>query len=36
MKLSNLASLDPALKLRGIKGLAGASALDRTVWTEFH
>ena len=36
MKLSNFASLDPALKLRGIKGLAGSSALDRTVWEEFH
>ena len=36
MKLSNLASLDPALKLRGIKGLTGASALDRSVWGEFH
>lgn len=36
MKLSNFASLDPALKLRGIKGLAGASALDRAVWSEFH
>lgn len=36
MKLCNLASLDSALKLRGIKGLAGASALDRTVWKEFH
>ncbi len=36
MKLCNFASLDPALKLRGIKGLAGASALDRTVWQEFH
>ena len=36
MKLCNLASLDPALKLRGIKGLSGASALDRTVWQEFH
>src|ERR1700761_5407290 len=36
MKLSNFASLDPALKLRGIKGLTGASALDRTVWAEFH
>jgi putative restriction endonuclease len=36
MKLANFASLDPALKLRGIKGLAGASALDRTVWNEFH
>lgn len=36
MKLCNLASLDPALKLRGIKGLEGASALDREVWQEFH
>ena len=36
MKLSNLASLDPALKLRGIKGLEGASNLDREVWEEFH
>ncbi|HQF40342.1 MAG TPA: HNH endonuclease [Opitutaceae bacterium] len=36
MKLSNLASFDPALKLRGIRGLAGASALDRSVWDEFH
>ena len=36
MKLSNLASFDPALKLRGIKGLPGASALDRSVWNEFH
>src|SRR5882757_7937423 len=36
MKLCNFASLDPALKLRSIKGLEGASALDRTVWNEFH
>jgi hypothetical protein len=36
MKLSNLASLDPALKLRGIDGLKGASELDRTMWEEFH
>lgn len=36
MKLSNLASLDPALKLRGIHGLKGASQLDRNVWEEFH
>jgi hypothetical protein len=35
MKLSNLASLDPALKLRGIRGLEGASQLDRDVWDEF-
>lgn len=36
MKLANFASLDPALRLRGIKGLDGASALDRKVWEEFH
>ncbi len=36
MKLCNFASLDPALKLRGIKGLEGASALDREMWNEFH
>ena len=32
----NFASLDPALKLRGIKGMSGASKLDRAVWNEFH
>lgn len=36
MKLCNFASLDPALKLRGIKGLSGASALDHAIWSEFH
>ncbi len=36
MKLCNFASLDPALKMRGIRGLSGASALDRLVWGEFH
>lgn len=36
LKLVNFASLDPALKLRGIKGMAKTSALDREVWTEFH
>jgi len=36
MKLCNFASLDPALKLRGIKGLSGASALDKATWKEFH
>lgn len=35
MKLSNLASLDPRLQARGIKGLSGASQLDRDVWDEF-
>lgn len=36
MKLCNLASLDPALKLRGIAGLPGVSTLDRLVWEEFN
>lgn len=36
MKLSNLASLDPAHQLRGVKGLSGASKSDRAIWDEFH
>lgn len=36
MKLSNLASLDPVEKARGIKGLEGASAHDQVMWDEFH
>jgi putative restriction endonuclease len=36
MKLNNFASLDPVQQLRGIKGLQGAGALDRSIWTEFH
>lgn len=36
MKLVNLASLDPALQLRGIRGLQGASQLDRDTWDEYH
>jgi putative restriction endonuclease len=36
MKLNNLASLDPALQLRGIVGLPGASNLDRAIWEEFY
>lgn len=36
MKLSNLASLDPYHKDRGIKGLSGASEADRKMWNEFH
>jgi putative restriction endonuclease len=35
MKLCNLASLDPLLKARGIRGLEGASNLDRRLWAEF-
>jgi hypothetical protein len=36
MKLSNLASLDPVQKARGIKGLSGATKQDREMWNEFH
>jgi len=36
MKLNNLTSLDPAEVARGVKGLAGASRLDHSVWREFH
>jgi len=36
MKLSNLASLDPVQRARGIKGLSGASKQDREMWSEFH
>lgn len=35
MKLCNYASLDPLLKARGIRGLEGASNLDRQIWAEF-
>lgn len=35
LKLVNLASLDPSLKARGIKGAQNASKLDRKVWNEF-
>lgn len=35
MKLVNFASLDPAQIHRGIRGLRGASRLDRRVWEEF-
>lgn len=34
MKLSNLASLDPAITNSGRKGLQGASAFDRRMWDE--
>lgn len=36
MKLTNLASLDPAIIASGRKGLSGASKLDRAIWDEFH
>jgi putative restriction endonuclease len=34
MKLNNLTSLDPEEAERGIRGLDGASRLDRAVWSE--
>ena len=34
MKLTNIASLDPAITGTGRKGLAGASATDRAMWDE--
>lgn len=34
MKLSNIASLDPAITTTGRKGLTGASAADRGMWQE--
>ena len=36
MKCCNLASLDPAMRARGIAGLGNASAMDRRVWDDFH
>ncbi len=34
MKLTNIASLDPAITSTGRKGLKGASAADRNMWKE--
>lgn len=36
MKLANFASLDPEITETGRRGLVGASALDREIWSEFH
>ncbi len=36
MKLSNIASLDPAITSTGRRGLMGASANDRAMWEEMH
>lgn len=36
MKLTNFASLDPAITDSGRRGLRGASEGDREVWTQFH
>lgn len=35
-KLVNLASLDPSLQKRGIKGASNASKLDKQIWDEFY
>jgi putative restriction endonuclease len=35
MKFCNFASLDPIHRARGVKGLEGASKLDRAMWAEF-
>lgn len=34
MKLTNIASLDPAITSTGRKGLSGASSADRKMWEE--
>lgn len=36
MKCGNIASLDPAMRARGIAGLGNASAMDSAIWDEFH
>lgn len=36
MKACNFASLDPMHRERGVKGLTGASEMDRAIWSEFH
>ncbi len=36
MKCCNIASLDPAMRARGVSGLGNASSMDRHIWDEFH
>ncbi|MCF8256422.1 MAG: HNH endonuclease [Flavobacteriales bacterium] len=36
LKLGNLASFDPMLQARGVKGATNASKLDRIIWDEFY
>ena len=36
MKCCNIASIDPAMRARGVVGLGNASAMDNKVWDEFH
>jgi putative restriction endonuclease len=35
-KLVNLASFDPTLRERGVKGASNASKLDKEIWNEFY
>lgn len=35
LRLSNFASLDPALRVRGIRGMANSSRLDQAVWEAY-
>lgn len=35
MKIGNLGSFDPTLKVQGIRGLTNASKLDAQIWAEF-
>jgi HNH endonuclease len=36
LKLVNFASLDPALRNRGIRGMSNVSHLDRKIWDDFY
>lgn len=36
MKCCNIASLDPAMRARGVVGLGNASSVDRQIWDDFH
>lgn len=36
LKLGNLASFDPTLQARGIRGASNASKLDKVIWNEFY
>ena len=36
MKLGNFGSFDPALQIKGIRGLSKASRADREIWDEFN
>ncbi len=36
LKLGNLASFDPTLQARGIKGASNRSKLDKEIWNEFY